>query len=154
MADLFDIEESSRINELVSLIKRYQTSYYNGEGEISDAEFDALWDELKNLDPENEILKKIGTDSGNFAKLRHVMPMGSQEKAANPEQFLGWASKHVYDEYFEIPQSDTLCCIYSIAEVSMCNYLGFLAILKNKEKPLLQVKICHILKLPQKQDKA
>ncbi|MCI6316121.1 MAG: NAD-dependent DNA ligase LigA [Spirochaetia bacterium] len=100
MADLFDIEESSRINELVSLIKRYQTSYYNGEGEISDAEFDALWDELKNLDPENEILKKIGTDSGNFAKLRHVMPMGSQEKAANPEQFLGWASKHVYDEYF------------------------------------------------------
>ena len=100
MEDLFDIEESSRINELVSLIKRYQTSYYNGEGEISDAEFDALWDELKNLDPENEILKKIGTDSGNFAKLRHVMPMGSQEKAANPEQFLGWASKHVYDEYF------------------------------------------------------
>lgn len=100
MADLFDIEESSRINELVSLIKRYQTSYYNGEGEISDAEFDALWDELKNLDPENEIVKKIGTDSGNFAKLRHVMPMGSQEKAANPEQFLGWASKHVYDEYF------------------------------------------------------
>lgn len=100
MADLFDIEESSRINELVSLIKRYQTSYYNGEGEISDAEFDALWDELKNLDPENEILKKIGTDSGNFAKLRHVMPMGSQERAANPEQFLGWASKHVYDEYF------------------------------------------------------
>lgn len=100
MADLFDIEESSRINELVSLIKRYQTSYYNGEGEISDAEFDALWDELKNLDPENEILKKIGADSGNFAKLRHVMPMGSQEKAANPEQFLGWASKHVYDEYF------------------------------------------------------
>ena len=71
MADLFDIEESSRINELVSLIKRYQTSYYNGEGEISDAEFDALWDELKNLDPENEILKKIGTDSGNFTKLRH-----------------------------------------------------------------------------------
>ena len=42
MADLFDIEESSRINELVSLIKRYQTSYYNGEGEISDAEFDAF----------------------------------------------------------------------------------------------------------------
>ena len=44
---------------------------------------------------------------------------------------------YVYDEYFEIPQSDTLCCIYSIAEVSMCNYLGFLAILKNKEKPEL-----------------
>ena len=26
--------------------------------------------------------------------------MGSQEKAANPEQFLSWANKHIYDEYF------------------------------------------------------
>ena len=43
----------------------------------------------------------------------------------------------VYDTYYEIPQSDALCCIYSIAEVTMCNYLGFLAILKNKEEPTL-----------------
>lgn len=106
MNDLFDVEEAVhendkalRIKELVSLIKRYQKSYYDGEGEISDAEFDKLWDELKNLDPENEVLKKVGADSGNFAKLHHVMPMGSQEKAATPEQFLAWAEKHVYDEY-------------------------------------------------------
>ena len=44
---------------------------------------------------------------------------------------------YVYDEFFEIPQSDTLCCIYSIAEVSMCNPLGFLAIIKGKQKPEL-----------------
>ena len=43
----------------------------------------------------------------------------------------------VYDEYFEIPQSDMLCCLYSIAEVSMLNYQGFLAVLKNKENPEL-----------------
>ena len=77
----------------------FQTSYYNGEGEISDAEFDALWDELKSLDPGNAILQKVGADSGNFEKIHHVMPMGSQEKAANPEQFLAWAEKHKYDEY-------------------------------------------------------
>lgn len=106
MSDLFDVEEASRLNdrslrvkELVSLIKRYQKSYYNGEGEISDAEFDSLWDELKALDPENEVLKKVGADSGNFQKVRHIMPMGSQEKAATPEQFLEWAEKHVYQEY-------------------------------------------------------
>ena len=29
----------NRINELEALITRYQKSYYNGEGEISDAEF-------------------------------------------------------------------------------------------------------------------
>ena len=27
------------------------------------------------------------------------MPMGSQEKAANPEQFLSWAQTHAYEEY-------------------------------------------------------
>ena len=88
-----------RIKELESLITRYQKSYYDGEGEISDAEFDALWDELKQLDPANAILHRVGADSGNFAKVAHVMPMGSQEKAANPEQFLAWAEKHKYDEY-------------------------------------------------------
>ena len=88
-----------RISELEKLITKYQASYYNGEGEISDAEFDKLWDELKSLDPKNPVLQKVGTDSGNFEKVRHIMPMGSQEKAADPQQFLAWAEKHKYDEY-------------------------------------------------------
>ena len=89
----------TRIEELEKLISKYQKSYYDGEGEISDAEFDKLWDELKSLDPNNPILHKVGADSGNFAKVHHVMPMGSQEKAANPEEFLAWANKHQYDQY-------------------------------------------------------
>lgn len=89
----------TRIEELEKLISKYQKSYYDGEGEISDAEFDKLWDELKSLDPNNSILHKVGADSGNFAKVQHVMPMGSQEKAANPEEFLAWANKHQYDQY-------------------------------------------------------
>ena len=108
--DLFDIDEaarksdeklssSKRIAELEKLIAKYQKSYYDGEGEISDAEFDKLWDELKLLDPSNPILHKVGADSGNFAKAPHVMPMGSQEKAATPEEFLEWAQKHNYPEY-------------------------------------------------------
>ena len=78
--DLFDIEEAARksdetknssvkrIRELEVLITGYQKSYYDGEGEISDAEFDRLWDELKSLDPTNPILHKVGADSGNFPK--------------------------------------------------------------------------------------
>ncbi len=104
--ELFDVDDakrksddSKRIKELEKLIKSYQDSYYNGEAEVSDAEFDSLWDELKTLDPENKILQKVGADSGNFPKYRHVMPMGSQEKAASPEEFMAWANRHVYDEY-------------------------------------------------------
>lgn len=105
--DLFDLDELekenkklSRVKELSFLVKKYQDDYYNGESEISDADFDRLWDELCELDPENPVFKKVGADSSsNFEKASHVMPMGSQEKAANPDQFLEWVKKHNYDEF-------------------------------------------------------
>ena len=101
----------NRIHELEKLIAKYQHSYYTNEAEISDEEFDKLWDELKILDPENPILKKIGSDietseenestysSGNFEKSKHLIPMGSQEKAADPNSFLAWTKKVNFPEY-------------------------------------------------------
>jgi len=47
----------------------------------------------------------------------------------------------IYDEFYELPKSNKLCCIYSIAEVSMCNYEGFLAILSNKNDPSLLLNV-------------
>jgi DNA ligase (NAD+) len=87
------------IEELAALVARYQESYYNGEGEVSDGAFDALWDELKARAPTHPLLLRVGADAGNFPKARHIMPMGSQEKASNPAEFLEWAKKHPYDEY-------------------------------------------------------
>jgi DNA ligase (NAD+) len=84
----------SRAVILERLISSYQDSYYNGEGEISDGEFDLLWDELKALNPESPILRRVGMDSmDGFPKARHLIPMGSQEKAANPQEFRAWAEK-------------------------------------------------------------
>ncbi|MDR2543746.1 MAG: NAD-dependent DNA ligase LigA [Treponema sp.] len=89
------ILEQERITKLEQLIQKYQISYYNGESEISDAEFDLLWDELKSKAPDSEVLKKIGTAHGvdGFPKAKHIIPMGSQDKASNPEEFLTWAKK-------------------------------------------------------------
>lgn len=44
---------------------------------------------------------------------------------------------YVMDKLIENDNSDCACLIYSIAEVSMCNNIGFLAVLKNKKKPFL-----------------
>lgn len=85
-----------RIAELETLIVRYQASYYGGEAEVSDAEFDALWDELRALDPENAVLARVGAESeafDGFPKARHLIPMGSQDKAARPADFLAWVEK-------------------------------------------------------------
>ncbi|MDR3173285.1 MAG: DNA ligase (NAD(+)) LigA, partial [Treponema sp.] len=85
---------AGRIAALEHLIKQYQQSYYNGEEEVSDAEFDRLWDELKTLDSDNPILKKVGADNTDgFPKAKHLIPMGSQDKAANPGEFRDWAAK-------------------------------------------------------------
>ncbi|MDR0998094.1 MAG: NAD-dependent DNA ligase LigA [Treponema sp.] len=94
------MKSKNRIGALENLIRRYQDSYYNGEAEISDAEFDELWDELKRLDPDNPVLKKVGADTADgFPKARHLIPMGSQEKAANPEEFRDWAGKMGFPSY-------------------------------------------------------
>ena len=109
------MNKPKRIARLEALIVKYQKSYYDGEAEISDGEFDLLWDELAQLSPDSPVIKKIGTgsdaagvaDSGaadgsaagsgytvdGFPKAQHLIPMGSQEKAANPQEFLAWAAK-------------------------------------------------------------
>ncbi|MDR1249754.1 MAG: NAD-dependent DNA ligase LigA [Treponema sp.] len=86
--------KEGRRKTLEELIRKYQKSYYDGEAEIGDGEFDTLWDELKSLDPANPLFSSLGTDATDgFPKARHLIPMGSQEKAANPEEFRAWAAK-------------------------------------------------------------
>lgn len=83
----------SRKEELEALIKRYQRSYYNGEGEISDEEFDALWDELRLIDKDNALFSEVASDDAIYKKTAHIMPMGSQQKASNEAEFLAWIKK-------------------------------------------------------------
>ena len=77
-----------RIKYLVEEIKRHRYLYYNEQPEISD------------LDPENPILFKIGVDSSElFTKREHIIPMTSQDKVTNPQEFLKWARKRNFKAF-------------------------------------------------------
>ncbi len=95
---LDNIEE--RIFYLVKEIERHRYLYYNEQSEISDAKYDALEDELRNLEPENPILFKVGVDHSElFTKREHIIPMTSQDKVANPQDFKAWARKRNFTTF-------------------------------------------------------
>ncbi|HWR10859.1 MAG TPA: NAD-dependent DNA ligase LigA [Rectinemataceae bacterium] len=91
---------SKRVAELEKLIVTHQKLYYNAEPAISDEEFDALWAELEDLDPANILLRRIGEDKADgWPKVGHVIPMGSQAKATDPESFEAWTLKMSFERY-------------------------------------------------------
>ena len=84
--------DAERIAELEGRIRYHQGLYYNGAPEISDAEFDRLWDELGRIDPQNVLLQRIGADSdAQGVKRRHIIYMHSLSKASDPESFRRWS---------------------------------------------------------------
>ncbi len=96
--DLFsalDGKKAKRVDELVSLITKYNEQYYNkNASDISDEQYDALKDELKDLDPENSLLKTVGVAAvSEWKKVAHVIPMGSLNKVNTEEEFLAWAKE-------------------------------------------------------------
>ncbi|MFW9771530.1 MAG: NAD-dependent DNA ligase LigA [Promethearchaeota archaeon] len=91
---------NKRIEYLVNEIQRHRYLYYNESPEISDAKYDALEDELFQLDPKNPILYKVGVDHSElFTKREHIIPMTSQDKVTSPAEFSKWAKKHNYSIY-------------------------------------------------------
>ena len=71
-----------RIKFLAEAVSYHRELYYNHSApEISDAEFDALWDELKSLDPENSVLHQVGPEPlPGTVKVEHKFPMLSLDK--------------------------------------------------------------------------
>lgn len=75
------------------LRKARENYYRDGSSNLSDAEYDQMEDELRAIDPDNQLLKEIGadTDSG-WPKFNHKIPMGSLNKVQNEEQYNHWLS--------------------------------------------------------------
>jgi DNA ligase (NAD+) len=80
-----------RIQELSELIRYHADLYYNqGKPELSDAEFDAMLDEMKKLDPENACLSEIGANPTYGKKVKHATLMGSLDKAKTWSEVQKW----------------------------------------------------------------
>ena len=69
-----------RISELEQSILDAKAAYYNGVPIMSDALFDALVRELKDLDPDNPVAKQIGTATVDGTKVDLAYKMFSTEK--------------------------------------------------------------------------
>ena len=79
-----------RIKELEELILHHKIIYYHGKPEISDAKYDQLEDKLKKLDPENKVLKVVGSTDLSKGKVKHERKMLSLEKTYEEKGLKSW----------------------------------------------------------------
>ena len=89
-----------RLDELREQVDHHLHRYHVlDEPEISDAEYDRLFDELKELEEEHPELvtpdsptQRVGAPpSERFQKVQHLTPMGSLEKVTDDDSLLKWA---------------------------------------------------------------
>lgn len=76
--------------ELEEKILKHKRLYYQGRPEISDFEYDALEDKLRELNPNSFALELIGSDTFNTDKVAHESKMLSLNKSYNLEELLKW----------------------------------------------------------------
>jgi DNA ligase (NAD+) len=89
----------ARIDELRELVDYHLYRYHVlDDPEISDAEFDRLWDELMALErqhpdlqtPESPTQRVGSPPSDKFAKVEHPTPLGSLDKVTTDEALEKW----------------------------------------------------------------
>ncbi len=97
----------NRVEELANLIKKHKALYYAGKPEISDADYDKIEDELRDLDPNNSALKLVGTVVTSLDKVRHDKKMLSLGKTYSTDELITWAKKY---EVLGIYKVDGVSC--------------------------------------------
>ncbi|MBW2527748.1 MAG: NAD-dependent DNA ligase LigA [Deltaproteobacteria bacterium] len=90
-----DPEHQQRIDELAERLADYRAKYYAGTPLVSDAAYDALEDELRQLAPAHPLLAKVGSPVlvEAWDKARHVIPMGSLNKVVSESELRDWVAR-------------------------------------------------------------
>ena len=86
-SDASDNGQNQRIDWLAEQIAYHSDLYYNQAiTEISDSEFDAFWDELKQLESTHSQLQRVGAEiDPGTVKVDHMFPMRSLNKGTSDE---------------------------------------------------------------------
>jgi len=91
------MDTKSKIAQLRNdILKAKQAYYYGGNPLFTDREFDALEDELRQLAPDDPVLKLVGAPvppDSMLTKASHRIPMGSQSKVNSIEELRTWHEK-------------------------------------------------------------
>lgn len=96
------MENVKRINRLINLLNKASIEYYNsGNSIISDKEYDCLYEELKQLEKETNIIlsnsptQKVGAKIvSNLEKVKHSHLMLSLEKCHSKEELIKFANNY------------------------------------------------------------
>lgn len=99
---------AERIAELAQAVRYHRELYYNHAApEITDTEFDILWDELKSLDPDNDILHEVGPEPlPGTVKVEHQFPMRSLDKGISDEDIIHFVTSYGGTRYLAQPKLD------------------------------------------------
>lgn len=95
----------NKIKELELEIIRHKNLYYQGKPEISDFEYDGLEDKLRSLDPENPILKMVGSGIFKSEKVEHDKKMLSLNKTYKLDDLISWAGNKPVLSTFKVDGS-------------------------------------------------
>ena len=96
---------NKKIIELEEKLLKFKKSYYQGNPEISDFEFDKLEEELRELDPANAILNSVGFQLFSDNKIEHSTKMLSLSKTYNADDIEKWRNSEEIVSTFKIDGS-------------------------------------------------
>ena len=104
------------IEELSSKIEEYNNQYWNEQySEISDSEYDQLFDELKTKDPTHKLINAVETNIFNGDKINHSSPMLSLNKVFKYADIRNWMKKvarNINEEFTISPKLDGISARY------------------------------------------
>lgn len=134
---------NNKTQELLNKINEANLAYRTGNSIMSDADYDLLLEELRILDPENEILVKIGIEvMDETRKMKLPIEMRSMNKIKTVEEISQWMRLKGIDnncEFVLTPKLDGLSlCVDEVDNLALTRGDGVYGQRSNEHYKLIQ----------------